>query len=428
MLLWHPGRQPLSPARARVHLTGGALTVGKIYTVRAPAGPFCRNPGDGDVPGARYPAFPPAFPVFSDLGAKYACRCSCRKYGFSVETTVENKRLNLLTIGMLLALAGGSADAAYVRINKMFDVSQTLRPEWGSEWCAPTGVGNSFAWLAKEYGLTGLVKVNGTGAGMSAADVIDEIGKVDMKTVPNPIPGDGSGTRRAVVEQAKKDYIKRHGLEGRIKVESMVAIPTLNAAGELTGYTGTRVTKKWLKDQFDKGQDVEFAVSYYEKVNGKMVRKGGHVEVFDGQIPGEASGGHQLTLAGILDPSGSDADSDFGITFTDPGRNDLAGEFGALTADQYSLTDFVGDFYFNTASTYQVTFDANLFGLGDGALLLDGYQGNGDFAADGAARRLYTVLEAGWAESPIPEPSAISLLMLGLFGFVTKGWKQSAGK
>jgi hypothetical protein len=345
-----------------------------------------------------------------------------------VETTVENKRLSLLTIGMLLALAGGSADAAYVRINKMFDVSQTLRPEWGSEWCAPTGVGNSFAWLAKEYGLTGLVKVNGTGAGMSAADVIDELGKVDMKTIPNPIAGDGSGTRRSVVEQAKKDYIKRHGLEGRIQVESMVAIPTLNAAGELTGYTGTRVTKKWLKDQFDKGQDVEFAVSYYEKVNGKLVRKGGHVEVFDGQIPGEASGGHQLTLAGILDPSGSDADSDFGITFTDPGRNDLAGEFGALAADQYSLTDFVGDFYFNTASTYQVTFDENLFGIGDGGLLLDGYQGNGDFAADGAARRLYTVLEAGWAESPIPEPSGLSLVMLGLLGLVTRNWRPSGGK
>lgn len=151
--------------------------------------------------------------------------------------------------------------------------------------------------------------MNGSGAGMSAADVIDELGKVDMQTIPNPIAGNGSGTQRSVVEQTKKDYIKRYGLEGRIQVESMVAIPTLNAAGELTGYTGTRVTKKWLKDQFDKGQDVEFAVSYYEKVNGKLVRKGGHAEVFDGQIPGETSGGHQLTLAGILDASGSDADS-----------------------------------------------------------------------------------------------------------------------
>jgi hypothetical protein len=389
---------------------------------------FRRNPGQHDVPIASHPCLPPAFPAFSDFGAKNACHRTCRKCGFSVETTVKNQRLSLLTIGMLLALAGGSADAAYVRINKMFDVSQTLRPEWGSEWCAPTGVGNSFAWLAKEYGLTGLVKVNGTGSGMSAADMIDELGKVDMKTIPNPIPGDGSGTQRSVVEQAKKDYIKRHGLEGRIQVESMVAIPKLNAAGELTGYTGTRVTKKWLKDQFDKGQDVEFAVSYYEKVNGKLVRKGGHVEVFDGQIPGEASGGHQLTLAGILDASGSDADSDFGITFTDPGRNDLAGDFGALTADQYSLTDFVGDFYFNTASTYQVTFDANLFGIGDGALLLDGYQGNGDFAADGAARRLYTVLEAGWAESPIPEPSGSSLVMLGLLGLVARNWRPAGGK
>ena len=326
------------------------------------------------------------------------------------------RRLSPLMVGVLLALSSLPTAAAYVRINKMFDVPQDQRAEWGTEWCAPTAVGNSLAWLAKEYGLTGLVKKDGTGAAMSAADVIDEIGKTDMKTKPNPVPGDGSGTQRAVVEQAKKDYIKRHGLEGKISVESMVAIPQINASGVLTGYTGTKVTKKWLKDQFDKGQDVEFAVGYYELVDGKLVRKGGHVEISVGQIPGEASGGHALTLAGIFDASGTDADSDFQVSFTDPGRNDLAGQFGAIASDQYSLTDFVGDFYFNTESTYQVTFDANFFGAGQGALLLDGYQGAGDFAADGVGRRLFTVLEAGWAESPISEPWSVALVLLGLYG------------
>jgi len=151
-------------------------------------------------------------------------------------------------------------------------------------------------------------------------------------------------------------------------------------------------------------------------------------KIYIRQRPGERRRSHQLAPFAATAGSGSDADSDFGITFTDPGRNDLAGDFGALTADQYSLTDFVGDFYFNTASTYQVTFDANLFGIGDGALLLDGYQGNGDFAADGAARRLYTVLEAGWAESPIPEPSGSSLVMLGLLGLVARNWRPAGGK
>lgn len=56
------------------------------------------------------------------------------------------------------------------------------------------------------------MKKNGNGAAMSAADVIDELGKTDMKTIPNPILGNGSGTDRKVVPQAKKDFLKRHGL------------------------------------------------------------------------------------------------------------------------------------------------------------------------------------------------------------------------
>lgn len=131
-----------------------------------------------------------------------------------------------------------------------------------------------------------------------------------------------------------------------------------------------------------------------------------------------------LSLAGIDDPSGSDADSDFYLTFTDPGRDDLAGQFGAISSDQYSLTSIFGDVYVNTASTYQVTYDPNLFGIGDGALLLDGYQGAGDFASDGAGRVIYSVLEAGWAESPIPEPSSTALIALGLVGLVTNRRRQ----
>lgn len=302
-------------------------------------------------------------------------------------------------------------DAYGGRTNKMFDVPQTKRPEWGANWCAPTAVGNSFAWLAKEYGgdINKLMKVNGTGDPLSAEDVINILGVVDMGTDPD------KGTIRSKVEQAKKNYIKRHGLEGKITVESQVAIPLQFVSdGSFAGYNGTKVTKKWLKEQYDKGQDVEFAVSYYKKVGGKWYRTGGHVAegVYDGFVPGEDSGGHQFSLSDIYDPYVSDNDTDFLISFTDPGRDDLTGEYGAIAHDQYWLTDYAEVDWFNTESTYQVIYDPDPFGIGIDALLLDGYQGIGDFAADGAARTKKTVLEAGWAES-IPEPCTILLLSFG---------------
>lgn len=324
-------------------------------------------------------------------------------------------QLRLLCVFLIVAgVCGGAGATAYVRKNKMFDVPQTERPEWGENWCVPTAVGNSFAWLAKEYGLNRLMKVNGTGDTLTAADVIDILGVVDMGTGP------ASGTSRVKVEQAKKDYIKRHGLEGRISVEAQVATPLqFLSDGSFAGFDGTKVTKKWLKEQYDKGQDVEFAVSYYEKIGAKWYRKGGHVAVYDGFVPGEYAGGHHLTLSGIFDPYGSDQDTDFQISFTDPGRDDLTGQYGAVNHAQYWLTDYAGFDWFNTESTYQVVYDSDPFGMGIDALLLDGYQGAGDYVADGSARTKLTVLEAGWAESPVPEPS-LAIIMFGLLALMRK--------
>lgn len=331
-------------------------------------------------------------------------------------------RRTLWTVFLVVAVLVSATDtslATYIRANKMFDIPQTQKAAWGENWCAPTAVGNSFAWLAKEYGLDGLMKVNGTGAALSAEDVIDILGNVDMNTDP------ASGTDRTIVTQAKKDYIERHGLKDKLTVESMVGLPKQNVDGSFDGYDGTPVTKQWLKDQVCKGQDVEFAVSYYEKIGGKWFRTGGHVDVRDGSIPGEIAGGHQFSTSDIFDPFDSDSPTSFQISFTDPGRDDLIGNFGAIASDQYFLTDFAGVNWFNTASTYNVTYDLDPFGLGVDALLLDGYQGPGDFVADGAGRTLLTVLEAGWAES-VPEPSTFILAGISLLGLAWYGgWRRT---
>jgi len=296
---------------------------------------------------------------------------------------------------------------ASARKIKMFDISQTAMDEWGSSWCAPTAVGNSFAWLAKEYKLDGLMKVNGTGAAMSAETVIHVLGNVDMDTGPE------TGTLRSKITQAKKDYIERHGYKDIIKIESKVGMPIRLADGSFGGYSGDQVSSQWLKQQYDKGQDVEFSVSYYEKSGEKWYRTGGHADVYDGDVPGFYSGGHMLSMSNIFTP-GDDPFSDFVVSFTDPGRDDLAGEYGAIASDQYWLEDYAGNNWFNTESTYNVIYDPDPFGVGIGGLLLDGYQGEGDFISDGDARTHLTIIEAGWAESPIPEPSTVITMLIGL--------------
>jgi hypothetical protein len=331
---------------------------------------------------------------------------------------MKNCRFAAGCLGSLicLVLGAGSAQADYVRTVRMFDFSQYQRAAWGTSWCAPTGLGNSFAWLAAEYGLDGLFTAPGTGARMTAAEVINELGVVDMKTDPT------KGTALTAIAQAKKDYIKRHGLENQITVESVVALPRANAAGEFTGYTGTPPSKQWFRDQFRAGQDVEVSFGYYDVIqnsdgNRVLRRTGGHL-VAVGDVPGLDVGGHSVSLADLIDPDESRADGSYKMAFTDPGRDDLAGQFGALSAEQYYLTDSEGVIYFNTASTYQVVYDPDLLGLGFDAYILDGYQGEGSFVSGGTLIRKLAIIEAGWAESPIrrgiPEPASLALAALGL--------------
>lgn len=201
-------------------------------------------------------------------------------------------------IGVMLV---DPVSAGYVRKNKMFDVSQYANPSWGGNWCTPTAVGNSFGWLAKEYGLNDLLKDPVTGWPQSVEQIIGDLGELYMRTNPNV------GTYYDSVLPAKQGYINDHGLGGKIRVESQVAIPLVfevpNEAKPdekkyvWARYDGMPVTKKWLMDQFDKGQDVEFNVGYYTKFvdkdnSIKWIRKGGHSITLGGEVPGESAGGH----------------------------------------------------------------------------------------------------------------------------------------
>ncbi len=298
---------------------------------------------------------------------------------------MKKRKVCLLFVCQILILVGISSSVYAVRTNKMPDVDQEARADWGENWCAPTAVGNSFAWLAKEYPeLAGLARVNGTGGDMSAESIINVLGKVDMDTDPD------GGTSGANILKGKLSYIKRHGLEDKITVE-----------------TKKFPTHKWLKEQYDKGQDVELGLGYYEKdANGDWEKRvGGHVVVY-GVIPGELVGGHTISLADISDPNFTTGN--FTISFTDPGRNDVAGEYGAIDSDQYVFVDTYGVSWPSTASTYNVVYDPDPVGNGQEGLLLDGYQGAGDFAAAGPAQTVRTYMDVAWAESPCPPPAEVS--------------------
>ncbi|MGA2916565.1 MAG: PEP-CTERM sorting domain-containing protein [Sedimentisphaerales bacterium] len=314
-----------------------------------------------------------------------------------MKTKCSFLRMMLLTLIVLLISTPVLAQPI-PRKNKMPDIPQDLRPEWGDNWCAPTAVGNSFVWLAKEYPwLDPLVKAGGNGVPLSGEDVVNVLGRLYMETDP------ATGTHDANTLKGKIEYIKMHGLQDKIIVETMA-----------------KPSKEWIKEQIDKGQDVEVGLTYLalDANNGTWRPIGGHVET-RGNIPGEGVGGHIISLSGIIDPYESESDTDYILKFTDPGRDDLTGDYGCIAHEQYLFTDAAGIDIPCTESTYNVIFEPDFYGAGKGAYLLNGYQGPGDFGR-GEERILRTEIDIAWSESPIPEPATLMLLACGGLALLRK--------
>jgi len=267
----------------------------------------------------------------------------------------------------------------------MPDIKQDARPEWGRNWCAPAAVGNSFLWLSAQYNIPQLVHENGNGDLMTGEDVVEDVG-IAMGTDPD------KGTTGNQIETGKNDYLRDHQLAGTIFVERK-----------------RDPTKKWLKEQYAAGQDVEMAYGYFEQQpDGRWKRLGtGHTELY-GELPGMDAGGHIVSIVSLFDPLNNDADTDFQVTFTDPGRDDLAGQFGCIASEQYVVNDPTGTPIQCIASTYNVRFVLDFFGPGQNAYVLDGYTGleNG---LGGRAPVVKAVLEDGFAES-LPEPAVWPVL------------------
>jgi hypothetical protein len=247
--------------------------------------------------------------------------------------------------------------------------------------CAPTATVNSFEMLQNEYGVTGLV-------GSDPYDAINELA-TDMGTEGdeyyNPdspgyhkLDGDGNevhtgGTTAQGLVNGKVEYIDDNQTGGpQIEVHGQGIFGTFNADGtvnENANGVSTVPTDEFLQEQMAAGQDVEVWEAWY-----------------DPSVAGDHNGAHIITITDIDSEAGT-------IDFVDPwGGVDVEATFAI---EETAVAGVDGDYM-------RITYPAADDGGDDPE--------NPDDPADEMSADIAMVV----AESPVPEPAMVSMLVIGV--------------
>jgi hypothetical protein len=304
------------------------------------------------------------------------------------------RRASLVVFGAALLAATGISQAAYPygdnsQINGSTEeddyAGASVTPDSNGnprapQACAPTATVNSFEMLQNEYGVTGLV-------GSDPYDAINELA-TDMETQGdeyyNPdSPGyhktdaDGNeihtgGTSAQNLVNGKVQYIQDNQTGGpEIEVHGQGIFGTFNADGTVDAAAngpGVVPTDEYLQEQMEAGQDVEVWEAWV-----------------DPNLPGGDAGAHIITITGINSDAGT-------IDFVDPwGGVDVNATFDIVSTTDYGVA---GDYM-------RITYPGPDDGGDDPA--------NPDDPADEKSADIAMIV----AESPVPEPAIVGMLVIG---------------
>jgi hypothetical protein len=237
---------------------------------------------------------------------------------------------------------------------------------------------NSFTYLQNEYGIKGLV-------GPNPYDTINELASSDYMSTgdtylnANPPPmyvGDmNTGTTPQNFIAGKEKYLSQNFTpqNGYSAIQTVgQSIYQSQASNGTTqgGITQTQPTSTFIQQQLAEGEDVEMFFLWTDS-SGNSV-----------------GGGHVVTLTGIDYDSGANSGD---LSFIDPYGG--SGQNSAVDINTDSLT-------FLSPKGYLV------FGYSGGGAGGDGDPDNPDSAA-------YGEVVAVFAESPVPEPASMAILMGG---------------
>jgi hypothetical protein len=297
------------------------------------------------------------------------------------------KRTNLLVFGAALLAAASVSQAAYPYGDSSQINGSTAEDNYegasvtpdsngnprAPQACAPTATVNSFEMLQNEYGVTGLV-------GSDPYDAINELA-TDMGTEGdayyNPDSPDyedehTGGTTAQGLVNGKVDYIEENQTGGpEIEVHGQGIFGTFNADGSVNDQAdgvSTVPTDEYLQEQMAAGQDVEVWEAWV-----------------DPNAPGGHDGAHIITITDIDSEAGT-------IDFVDPwGGVDVPATFALMNT---AVGGVNGDYM-------RITYPAADDGGDDPA--------NPDDPADEMSADIAMVV----AESPVPEPAMVGMLVIG---------------